>query len=440
MKNWIKPILIGIVAKMFATAAYAEPPEIPKLYITTNGPQISLYWDEVSGADNYTLIASNSNDGSLFGQFDLGANTQVSTALPSGSGYFVSIRAGNADGNSSFSLPRLLLVPSVSAEVPSVQNVIQNYARNVIFNTYTDLAEQTKLLRAAIIELQLDTTAKSLNQAQNAWRSARRPWEQSEAFLFGPVDTQGIDPSLDSWPINATDIQNVVSSDTPLTMETVSAFDPSLKGFHVIEYLLFGNSNDKTASELTARELTYLNATVNALLNDMQALADAWNPNGGNFLSEFSKAGAGSTTYPSLASAVQEMIEGRVGIADEVGTGKLSKPLAGRDPTLVESQFSANSRTDFINNIRGLQNVYTGTYLLSEGPGLNDLVRSVNPALDEAINSQIEKTIAALYAIPQPFTESILNNAELVQTAVDEVKNLVTLMIDQLPPLARSVQ
>ena len=440
MRNWMKPILFGIVAKMFATISYAEPPEIPKLYITTNGPQVSLYWDEVSGADNYTLIASNSNDGSLFGQFDLGANTQVSTALPSGSGFFVSIRAGNTEGNSSVSLPHLLVVPSVSSEVPSVQNVIQNYARNVVFNTYTDLAEQTKLLRAAIIELQLDTTAKSLNQAQNAWRSARRPWEQSEAFLFGPVDTQGIDPSLDSWPINGTDIQNVVSSDTPLTIETVGAFDPSLKGFHVIEYLLFGNSNNKTASELTARELAYLNAAVGALLNDAQTLADAWNPNGGNFLAEFSKAGAGSTAYPSLGSAVQEMIEGMIGIADEVGTGKLSKPLAERDPSLVESQFSANSRTDFINNIRGLQNAYTGTYLLSEGSGLNDLVRSVNPALDEAINNQIEKTIAALYAIPQPFTESILSNAELVQVAVDEVKNLVTLMVDQLLPLARSVQ
>ena len=107
---------------------------------------------------------------------------------------------------------------------------------------------------------------------------------------------------------------------------------------------------------------------------------------------------------------------------------------------LIKQKKVSDIKTDFINNIRGLQNAYTGTYLLSEGSGLNDLVRSVNPALDEAINNQIEKTIAALYAIPQPFTESILSNAELVQVAVDEVKNLVTLMVDQLLPLARSVQ
>jgi putative iron-regulated protein len=334
----------------------------------------------------------------------------------------------------------LLLVSPASTAVPSVQQVIQNYARNVIFNTYIDLVEQTKLLRAAILELQLETTTKNLHQAQNAWRNARRPWEQSEAFLFGPAETLDLDPALDSWPINATDIKNVVDSDTPLTTETVSAFEPTLKGFHVIEYLLFGNNNNKVASELTARELAYMIAAATALTNDAQALADAWNPNAGNFLAEFSKAGAGSATYPSLASAVQEMLEGMIGIADEVGTGKLSRPLAGRDPSLTESQFSANSITDFINNIRSIRNVYTGTYLLSEGPGLNALVKSINPALDEAINNQIEKTIAAIYAIPQPFTESIISNADSVQTAINEAKNLVALLIDQLLPLARSVR
>jgi putative iron-regulated protein len=440
MKNLMKLTLIGMAIIMFAPVSQAEPPGTPKLHITTNGPQVNLYWDEVSGANNYTLIASNSNDGSLFGQFDLGTNTQVSTVLPPDSGFFVSIRAGNTEGNSGFSLPRLLLVSPASTAVPSVQQVIQNYARNVIFNTYIDLVEQTKLLRAAILELQLETTTKNLHQAQNAWRNARRPWEQSEAFLFGPAETLDLDPALDSWPINATDIKNVVDSDTPLTTETVSAFEPTLKGFHVIEYLLFGNNNNKVASELTARELAYMIAAATALTNDAQALADAWNPNAGNFLAEFSKAGAGSATYPSLASAVQEMLEGMIGIADEVGTGKLSRPLAGRDPSLTESQFSANSITDFINNIRSIRNVYTGTYLLSEGPGLNALVKSINPALDEAINNQIEKTIAAIYAIPQPFTESIISNADSVQTAINEAKNLVALLIDQLLPLARSVR
>jgi putative iron-regulated protein len=440
MKNKMKLIITGMAILLFAPVVHAEPPGTPKLHITTNGSRVNLYWDEISGADNYTLIASNLNDGSLFGQFDLGTNTQVDTVLPQGSGFFVSIRAGNAEGNSGFSLPSLLVVPPASTVTPSVQQVIQNYAHNVIFNTYIDLAEQTELLRTAILELQLETTTKNLHQAQNAWRNARRPWEQSEAFLFGPADTQGLDPSLDSWPINATDIQNVMNSDTLLTPETVSAFDPTLKGFHVIEYLLFGNKNNKAASELTAREMAYLIAAATALSNDAQTLAEAWNPNAGNFLSEFSRAGSGSATYPSQVSAVQEMVEGMIGIADEVANGKLSRSLAEHDPSLLESQFSANSQTDFINNIRGLRNAYTGTYLLSEGSGLNALVKSINPALDEAINNQIEKTISAIYTIPQPFADSIISNPDSVQAAINEAKNLVTLLVDQLLPLVRLIR
>lgn len=438
MKTWVKLILIGGVAVMFSAISHAEVPEIPKLYVTTNGPQVSLYWDEVSGADNYTLIASNLNDGSPFGQFDLDVSSRFSTTLPEGAGFFISIRAENTDGNSNFSIPRLLAVSPDSTEVPSVEQVIQNYARNVVFNTYTDLAEQTKMLRAAIIELQFDTTDKNLYQAQNTWRNARRPWEQSEAFLFGPVDTEGLDPALDSWPINSVDIQNVVDSGTPLTTETVSAFEPTLKGFHVIEYLLYGNDGRKTASQLTTRELAYLIAAANVLSNDARALADAWNPNEGNYLSVFSQAGAGSTAYPSPAAALQEIVEGMIIISDEVVNGKLSKPLAERNATFVESQFSSNSRSDFMNNIRSIRNVYTGNYSLSEGPGLNALVKSINPALDEAINNQIEKTIAAIHAIPQPFTESIVSNASLVQEAIDEVKTLLSLLVDQLLPLVPS--
>lgn len=88
MKNRLKLILTGAGIIMFVAASHAEPPETPKLYVSTNGPQVNLYWDEVSGADKYTLIASNLNDGSLFGQFDLGANTRVTTPFARGIGFF----------------------------------------------------------------------------------------------------------------------------------------------------------------------------------------------------------------------------------------------------------------------------------------------------------------------------------------------------------------
>lgn len=41
---------------------------------------------------------------------------------------------------------------------------------------------------------------------------AREPWEKSEAFLFGPVDAMGLDPNMDSWPLDQASIIQILNS------------------------------------------------------------------------------------------------------------------------------------------------------------------------------------------------------------------------------------
>ncbi len=63
--------------------------------------------------------------------------------------------------------------------------------------------------------------------------------ESSEAFLFGPVDSLGIDPMLDTWPLNKLDLDNVLNSNRAITVDFVRALGTNVQGFHTIEYLLF---------------------------------------------------------------------------------------------------------------------------------------------------------------------------------------------------------
>ena len=51
----------------------------------------------------------------------------------------------------------------------------------------------------------------TLGAACEAWIAARLPWEASEGFLFGPVDFNGYDPALDTWPVNRTDLEGVIA-------------------------------------------------------------------------------------------------------------------------------------------------------------------------------------------------------------------------------------
>ncbi|MEK7253217.1 MAG: imelysin family protein, partial [Bacteroidota bacterium] len=92
------------------------------------------------------------------------------------------------------------------------QSVLANLGNNVILKTYDDLRDAAAALQSATAALEADPTAANLEAARAAWVAARSPWEQSEGFLFGPVDQEGLDPSLDSWPVNVTDLDNVLAS------------------------------------------------------------------------------------------------------------------------------------------------------------------------------------------------------------------------------------
>ena len=84
--------------------------------------------------------------------------------------------------------------------------MIANEATSVITQTYQNLNTQAAALLTAVQALNDgDATEAELDAAQAAWRNARVPWESSEGFLFGPVDALGVDPAIDSWPLNTPD-------------------------------------------------------------------------------------------------------------------------------------------------------------------------------------------------------------------------------------------
>ena len=152
--------------------------------------------------------------------------------------------------------------------------ILDNFANSIVLATYTDLDSKAGSLLGAVQALGAATNQAHLELAQNAWKEARIPWEQSEAFLFGPVDTQGLDPALDSWPVNKVDLDGVLGSDQELTEASIDALEDTLKGFHTIEYLLFREGNQRKAEDITPRELEYLVATTENLKSKTTQLAN----------------------------------------------------------------------------------------------------------------------------------------------------------------------
>lgn len=324
--------------------------------------------------------------------------------------------------------------------------VVVDFTDRVVVPTYRLLAERIEALEVSVGVLATSPTEANLASAQEAWIAARQPWEQAEGFLFGPVDTYGYDPAMDSWPVNQTDLDAVLASGEPFTPTYIANLQETQKGFHTLEYLLFGVNRSRRATELSARELEYLTAIASELSSVANALATSWTESIDGrppYREVLATAGQiGNTAYPSLTSAAQEILVGMIGICDEVANGKIADPYDAHDPALVESQFAFNSLVDFQDNLRSVENVYTGDVPEAGtlGMGLSDYVSAADPALDARVRVEIQAAIAAIGAIPEPFRDAITtpssyDEIEAAQAAVRTLQN--TLERDVQPLVLR---
>jgi len=144
----------------------------------------------------------------------------------------------------------------LSGHDAEMQAIVGNYVDAVVLPTYGNLSQKTKALHEAVKALTLNPTDATFDAAAEAWFNAREPWETSEAFLFGPVDALGLDPNMDSWPLDQTAIGNHIAngdfSDLDVTDDEglVSEASQNVRGFHTLEFLLFKDGRPRKVDQL----------------------------------------------------------------------------------------------------------------------------------------------------------------------------------------------
>ena len=135
------------------------------------------------------------------------------------------------------------------------QAIVDQFVDKVALPTYKDLAEKNKALLEAVQALQKSPSNATFEKACEAWLASRQPWETSEAFLFGPVSELGLDPNMDSWPLDQEGIVQVMKEQKWSSFQWSGEYDEeseaieaaqSLRGFHTLEYLLFKDGKART--------------------------------------------------------------------------------------------------------------------------------------------------------------------------------------------------
>ncbi len=347
------------------------------------------------------------------------------------------------------------------------QAIVEQFVEHTVSPTHTALAANTEALANQLAALKANPTDAGVQQACETFLAAREQWEKSEAFLFGAAGDFGIDPHIDSWPLDEDAFNTLMSS--PAMLEALDAengdvvagerLGNALLGFHGIEYILFRNGQPRSANDITADQWKYVVAVAGDLRNRCYQLEVGWLGDaapaahieklddlempytvaGGDYSygENLKNAGVAGSTYSSRQAALMAILQGCSDIADEVGSSKIYAAWHGEDVTYIESPYSYMSITDFRNNIVSIQNAYMGGVASqrNESRSLHSYMHQMDAALDAKVVAAIENALAKIDAMPAPFAlhysdaangEAVEACAELSDAlgeAIDAVRN-----------------
>lgn len=363
-----------------------------------------------------------------------------------------------------------------------LENAATDYVNQVIYPTYGNLAEYTgrlyDQLNAAKEKFKADpnsVTQAEIDKICATFIEARSYWEETEAFLYGAATDFGIDPHIDTWPLdldglvtelkNSDKIAQLDNGDDGIAY-AANKLGQELLGFHGIEFIIFRNGENRDVATLlgddpdlvsgygahiTGREeLIYATAVAGDLRDRCYQLNVAWNPDapqeqktrvidecelqytvgsgeltyGENML----KAGQPGSTYATWRQVASTILtSGCQNISNEVYSQKMGNAYNGSDPNYIESPYSHRSFYDFKDNILSIQYSLYGNVTgdLTKENSLMGYLKKYNPTLAAELEASLNGAFSALDACIATGVEFGENpTAPYVKTAIDAIQEL----------------
>lgn len=321
----------------------------------------------------------------------------------------------------------------------AIREAATEYVNNNVLVIYQGLADASAEIYDACAAIKANSEAGKLTDADirkaaDAWLKARKYWEQSEAFLYGPVADEGIDPRIDSWPLDKTGMDAILANESKMAeIEKLGAayFERlpegyGMFGFHALEYLIFASDNSskpvrlRTTDSYAKNELIYLTAAAEDLKTQTARLVSLWR----NGYAQTMTTVGNNEQYRTWDDVAEEILQGCIDIADEVGNTKMGTPhnaSSEGDRDYIESPYSLNSIQDFQDNIVSIKNSYAGGR-----KNLSLVVQMYDKDLDSKCLAAIENAYTKIGLIPEPFAESA--SKQVTADAIDACNELVKVL------------
>lgn len=300
----------------------------------------------------------------------------------------------------------------------------------IIIPTYDEVVERTAQLASASHAFVASPDAITLAAAQAAWRAARVPWKQTDAFRFGPQTMQSLATAIDQVPVDPLKIDAELAGTATIDLAYVGGLGANKKGFHAIEYIIFGADDAAvlallTSDALAPRRRDYLVACADHLAATAVELRDAWV----SYAAQIADPGADNMDFPTIKASIDALVNESVFQAEVVADARIGKPMGTAtggtpQPTLQESGPSDNSIADMTETLIGIRNIYFGTRTGEPGKGIGGLVIVASPATDRDVRAALSAAFTAVEHIPRPYAQALTDQRPEVMVAYTAVQEL----------------
>src|SRR5699024_6258559 len=140
---------------------------------------------------------------------------------------------------------------------------VASYA-DLVHDAYAAAHAGAVALQEAIGALLANPSPETLEAAREAWVDARPAYMRTQAFQFyaGPVDAPGGPlPRLDEWPVDTDHIREIIADPSiALDFRSLARMNQAggpaeiTTGYHVIEYLLWGEDGARSHADFVGGE------------------------------------------------------------------------------------------------------------------------------------------------------------------------------------------
>ncbi len=383
------------------------------------------------------------------------------------------------------------LAPDASADQAADPGAVVGTYADIAEATYTNSLTTARDLQAAVERLLAQPSAATQQAAKDAWRAARVPYQQSEAYRFGNPIVDDWEGRVNSWPLDEGLIDyvapsygsesaenkfyaaNVIANPTlSAGGETIDAstIDAHLlrslqevdgveanvaTGYHAIEFLLWGQDlhgtgpgagerpwtdyaeGDKCTGGHCDRRRAYLKTATDLLVSDLGEMAGDWSADGAA-----RRAVMADPAKHGLTSIVLGL--GSLSYGELAGE-RMKLGLMLHDPEEEHDCFSDNTYNSHYYDAQGIANVYLGHYRRVDGtevagPSLSDLVRATDPALDAEMRARLDSTQAAMRKMKELGDSGVMAYDQMIGEDNPEGNAMVQAAIDRLLDQTRTIE